>query len=127
MWFNSCSGSWCSCCRSQLIEFVSGQNISRELFELVLPTFTEVTIRIFRMPPRWGLTRVQSVFDHPILFGAFTGSIFALVYLVLGYRKSFLQRSSRTGIVGVTSIMSLSSGPLIGLVAQGFFCAGTAY
>ena len=72
------------------------------------------------MPPRLGLTRVQSVFDHPILFGVCTGSIFALVHLVLGYQKSFFQRTLRTGIVGATSILSLSSGPVIAIVAQGF-------
>ena len=71
------------------------------------------------MPPRLGLTRVQSVFDHPILFGVCTGSIFALVHLVLGYQKSFFQRTLRTGIVGATSILSLSAGPLIAIVAQG--------
>ena len=63
---------------------------------------------------------MTSVFDHPILFGVCTGSIFALVHLVLGYQKSFFQRSFRTGIVGATSILSLSSGPLIAIVAQGF-------
>ena len=71
------------------------------------------------MPPRLGLTRVQSVFDHPILFGVCTGSIFALVHLVLGYQKSFFQRTLRTGIVGATSILSLSSGPIIAIIAQG--------
>src|SRR5262249_40946645 len=63
-----------------ILEFVSGQNVSRDLFAMILPTLTEA------MPARLGLTRVQSVFDHPILFGVFTCSIFALVYLVLGYK-----------------------------------------
>lgn len=96
-------------------ELVSGQNISRELFQLVLPTINEPPY-----PPRSGLTRVASVFDHPILYGAFTGSIFALVYLVLGYGSNFLRRAFMTGIVGVTSMMSLSSGPLIALFTQTF-------
>jgi hypothetical protein len=95
-----------------LIEFVTGVNISRELFAMVLPTFTD------SMPARLGLTRVQSVFDHPILFGVFTCSIFALVHLVLGYKKDSLQRSFMTGIVGATSMLSVSSGPLTALVAQ---------
>ena len=96
-------------------EFFTGQNISRELFQLVLPTINDPPA-----PPRSGLTRVTAVFDHPILFGAVTGSIFALVHFVLGYRKNFFQRASLTGIVGVTSILSLSSGPLVALLAQGF-------
>lgn len=97
-----------------ILEFVSGVNISRELFAIVLPTFTDA------MPTRLGLTRVQSMFDHPILFGLFTGSIFALVHLVLGYQKTFFQRFFMTGIVGATSMLSVSSGPLIALVTQGF-------
>jgi hypothetical protein len=96
-----------------IFELVSGLNISRELFATILPTLTT------SMPPRMGLTRVQSVFDHPILFGVCTGSILALVHLVLGYQKDFFQRSFRTGIVGATAILSLSSGPLTALVTQG--------
>ena len=97
-----------------IFEFVSGENISRELFALILPTFTDA------MPPRMELTRVQSVFDHPILFGVFTGSILALVYLVLGFRRDFVSRCFMTGIVGATSMLSVSSGPLSALVTQAF-------
>lgn len=97
-----------------LIEFVSGQNVSRALFALILPTFTDA------MPSRMGLTRVQSMFDHPILFGVFTGSILALVYFVLGFRKDLASRLFITGIVGATSMLSVSSGPLTAVVAQLF-------
>jgi MFS family permease len=62
---------------------------------------------------------VQSVFDHPILFGLCTAGVFALVHLVLGYQKSLFQRTFRTGVVGATSILSLSAGPIIAIVAQG--------
>jgi O-Antigen ligase len=97
-----------------IFECVTGENISRDLFATILPTISTF------MPPRMGLTRVQSVFDHPILFGLCTGSILALVHLVLGYQKSFFQRALRTGIVGATSILSLSSGAVLAIVAQGF-------
>jgi hypothetical protein len=97
-----------------IFEFATGQNISRELAALILPTFTDA------MPARLGFTRVQSVFDHPILFGVFTGSIFALVYLVLGFRRDLLSRCFMTGIVGATSILSVSSGPLTALFVQLF-------
>jgi hypothetical protein len=97
-----------------LFEFLSSQNVSREMFALILPTFTEA------MPARMGLTRVQSVFDHPILFGVFTGSIVALVHLVLGYRMDLFQRFFMTGITAGTSILAVSSGPLIALIVQGF-------
>jgi hypothetical protein len=63
---------------------------------------------------------VQSVFDHPILFGLCSASILAPAHLVLGYQKSFFQRSFRTLIVGGTALMSLSAGPMGAVVAQGF-------
>src|SRR6267142_1583810 len=97
-----------------IFELVSGQNISRELFAMILPTLTEA------MPPRMGLTRVQSVFDHPILFGVFTGSILALVHLVLGYKRDVFRRSFMTAIVAATSMLSVSSGPVTALVTQMF-------
>src|SRR5262249_39392715 len=97
-----------------IFEFVSGRNISRELPAMILPTFSD------SMPARLGLTRVQSVFDHPILFGVCTGGIFGLVHFVLGYQKSFFQRTLRGGLIGATSILSFSSGPMFALFVQAF-------
>ena len=97
-----------------IIEFVSGLNILHEIIATFCPTVSAV------MPGRLGLTRVRSVFDHPILFGAFTGSAFALGYLVLGYEESIFRRTLRVGIIGATTFLSLSAGPLIAVVAQGF-------
>jgi hypothetical protein len=98
-----------------IFECITGQNILRDLFALILPTLTTG-------PPelRQGLTRVRSVFDHPILFGVLVGSNFALVHLVLGYKRGYLGRNFRSGIVIATSFLSLSSGPLIGVLVQGF-------
>jgi hypothetical protein len=92
-----------------IIEFVSGLNILHEICPLPFGVMAE----------RYGLTRVQSVFDHPILFGVFTGSIFAMAYLVLGYRESILKRVLRIGIIGATTFLSLSAGPIIAVIAQG--------
>jgi hypothetical protein len=97
-----------------IFEFVSAQNISRELFATICTTFPGETEQ------RLGLTRVRAVFDHPILFGVFTGSILALAHLVLGYKKSFLRRILMSGAVGATATLSLSAGPLIALIVQGF-------
>jgi O-antigen ligase len=97
-----------------MIELVTGHNILRELFAAILPT------NFYPPGQRSGLTRVLSVFDHPILFGLCIGSILALVHLVLGYQKSFFQRSFRTLVVGGTAIMSLSAGPIGAVVAQVF-------
>lgn len=95
-----------------ILEFVSGRDVLRELFAAICPTWSMTAA------PRLGLTRVQTVFDHPILFGVFTGSIFSLVHLVLGYQKPFFQRALKTGVVGTTTILSLSSGPVIAIVVQ---------
>ena len=46
--------------------------------------------------PRWGLDRVQGVFDHPILFGVFCGSMPALVYYVLGYKANPITRGLKS-------------------------------
>lgn len=94
-----------------IIEFVSGLNILHEICPLPFGVMAE----------RYGLTRVQSVFDHPILFGVFTGSIFAMAYLVLGYQESIFMRTLRIGIIGATTLLSLSAGPIIAVIAQVFF------
>jgi O-antigen ligase len=97
-----------------IIELVSGQNILHELFAMVCPTFSS------NPEHRSGLTRVQSVFDHPILFGAFAATALALVHLVLGYKKSFFRRNLMTSAMAVTASLSLSAGPLMAIVVQGF-------
>jgi hypothetical protein len=105
-----------------ILEFFYGMNISREIFAAILPTFTDT------MPQRLGFTRVQSVFDHPILFGVFTGSIFALAYLVLGYKKPIFFRLYATGIIAITTVLSVSSGPLVTLVVQSLLlCWNTVF
>jgi hypothetical protein len=100
-----------------VIEFVSGQNISRELVAMICQT------PFFRPDQRSGFTRVQSVFDHPILFGVFAAGAFAMVHLVLGYKKTFPRRYLMTGTVAITASLSLSAGPLIAVIAQGLLLA----
>jgi hypothetical protein len=97
-----------------IVEFVTGENILRDSFAMILPTFSDT------MPPRLELTRVQSVFDHPILFGLCTGGMLALIHLVLGHGNNLVQRTFRTGLVGATSMLSVSSGPAIAIAIQGF-------
>jgi len=97
-----------------VLELITGQNLLRELFGAILQT------NFYPQEQRSGLTRVLSVFDHPIVFGLCSGSILALVHLVLGYQQSFFERCFRTLIVGGTAVMSLSAGPFGALAAQGF-------
>ena len=68
--------------------------------------------------PRWGLERVQASFEHPILFGVFCGAVIGPTHVVLGYDQPFFRRWGRTAIVFVTAALSLSAGPLTGMIAQ---------
>jgi hypothetical protein len=96
------------------VELLGGGNVLRRLLGALL--------QVTDFPPeqRKGFTRVVSVFDHAILFGLHTGSIAALTYLVLGYRKSLVQRFVMTGIVVLTAATSLSAGPIGAVAAQVF-------
>ncbi|RYE87594.1 MAG: O-antigen ligase domain-containing protein [Hyphomicrobiales bacterium] len=97
-----------------LIELVTGYKPLLRLLGSVMPTIDETL-----MDMRWGLRRVQGPFEHPILFGVFCGGILSMTFLVLGYRQPAWKRWGRTLLVTVTSILSLSSGPISALVAQG--------
>jgi hypothetical protein len=96
-----------------IIETITSRDVMLDIFRMVLPSHV-----IAYTEPRWGLRRVQAFFEHPILFGVFTGSVFALVHLVLGYGKTFFQRFKKSGLVALTAFLSLSSGPLSALAAQ---------
>ncbi len=96
-----------------IVESVSGHAIVLETFRKFLKTYNILT-----QEPRWGLRRVMGPFEHPILFGAFCGSILAMVYYVLGFGRSFVRRVLNTAIVGIVTFLSLSSGPLTSVGAQ---------
>lgn len=70
---------------------------------------------------RWGFDRVQGVFQHPILFGVYCGSILSLTYYVLGHGMSRFWRLFAFGVVGLTASLSLSSGPMAMILAQVLF------
>jgi hypothetical protein len=96
-----------------VLETVTNRNLLLEFLSEILPVTP-----IIANEPRWGLRRVQSVLEHPILFGVVCGSILALVHLVLGYGEKASRRWLRTGIVGATAFLSLSAGPITALAAQ---------
>lgn len=96
-----------------IYESVTGSNIALNSFRAVLPTQID-----YAMAPRWGLRRVQSVFDHPILYGVFCTIVFALVHKVLGRNLSLIRRWGRSALVFVATLLSMSSGPLSALVIQ---------
>lgn len=98
-----------------IYESVTGQNLLLNLFRLVLPTQMD-----YFMAPRWGLRRVQSVFDHPILSGVFCSCIFAMVHLTLGRSGSPARKWARSAAVMSATFLSMSSGPLSSLAMQAF-------
>ena len=96
-----------------ILEAIANRDIIMDLFSSVLPTHV-----IAITEPRWGLRRVQTVFEHPILHGVVCGSILALVFTVLGEGQSTSKRWLMTGVVGATTFLSFSSGPLTAVAAQ---------
>jgi hypothetical protein len=86
--------------------------------------FLELLGEIFTVPPpvlkdpRWGLSRVQGPFEHQILFGVFCSTAFGLSFYVLGYGQTVLRRLWRVSLVAMQVFLSLSSGPLAGIVVQ---------
>ena len=96
-----------------IVEWLSGSKPLLWAFGKVFPT-----VEITMMTPRMGLWRVQGPFDHSIAYGAFCGSIFALVALVGGDRMSRIKQFSLTGLVGFATMLSMSSAPIAGVVLQ---------
>jgi hypothetical protein len=96
-----------------VFEAVTNRNLLLELFAKVFPAHV-----VAFTAPRWGVRRVQAVFEHPILFGVSCGAIFAAVHLVLGDKRPRFRRWGMSATVGATAFLSLSSGPLTALAAQ---------
>ncbi|CUH49077.1 O-antigen ligase family protein [Ruegeria atlantica] len=101
-----------------VIETISGRSVALDIFEIFYKSYNTLY-----MDPRWGLRRVQSVFEHPILYGAFSSVIIGLGYFVLGYGKPVFRRIiyAFAGLLGV--FLSLSSGPFVAAGAQMFLIA----
>lgn len=96
-----------------VIEVVTNQNVALSFFSSFFPTHV-----LAYNDPRWGFRRVQTVFEHPILFGVSCGAILALVHLVLGDSGSAFRRWIRSGVVLSTAFLSLSAGPMTAMAAQ---------
>jgi hypothetical protein len=96
-----------------LLEAMTGHNLLLELFASVLPSYPDAGNDM-----RAGLRRAQVVFEHAILFGICAASALSLTHLVLGYRVHLIQRWLKTGLVGVTALLSLSSAPIAAVAVQ---------
>ena len=94
-------------------EAVTGQRLTLQLFRTLAPTIVDGMSE-----PRWGLTRVQGPFEHPILFGVFCGAPLGVVFLVFGQELSFVTRWAMAALIVLTAMLSLSSGPIVAVLMQ---------
>nr|WP_298097776.1 O-antigen ligase domain-containing protein [uncultured Shinella sp.] len=94
------------------LEALTGENILLNLMRHVFTTHPNLH------DTRWGLRRVQSIVEHPILFGVICGAMLGPVFCVLGYAKTASERYAKAAVVATTTFLSMSSGPLSGLFAQ---------
>lgn len=99
-------------------EALTADNLVLRLFGLIGPVHPDVA-----KAARLGLDRAQGPFEHPILFGVFCGSAVALGFYVLGHGRGLPGRLWRSLPAALAAATSLSSGPLISLLAQaGLIC-----
>jgi hypothetical protein len=96
-----------------IIEMATGYKPLLKVFGTIMPV-----IDVTMMDRRWEFWRVQGPYEHPLLFGVNCGAVYGLTHLVLGYGRPLSQRWLRTGLVGLTVVLCLSSGPLSALVVQ---------
>jgi len=93
-------------------ENVTGSPILLKWFGLIFSVFPDATTEA-----RWGLTRAQATFEHPILFGVVCSSAFALSYYAFGVAPR-LVRLLVVSLVVITVLCSFSAGALVSLMIQ---------
>lgn len=96
-----------------LFESLTSRPLYLEIFGYLGPTYA-VNI----MEPRWGLTRAQGAFEHPILFGIFVTSLFGLVFYQARHAKRRLLYALALPAIFATGFVSLSTGALLCLFVQ---------
>ncbi len=98
-----------------LFETVTGRHPIKELSALISGSHFYDAIR-----PRFGFYRAYGPFDHPILFGGFSASLFAMGWF--SYRKPYskvrLIHYVRQGIITITALCSISSVAIAALSTQ---------
>jgi hypothetical protein len=95
-----------------IFEAVSGINILLSTAHSVFQTHPEVH------DTRWGMRRVQTIFEHPILYGVIVANSFGIIVGSLASALSTGKRLLVIVIVTLATFLCLSAGPITGLVAQ---------
>jgi hypothetical protein len=94
-----------------VVEMLTGKNLIWQVFQHIL-----------NMPPqekrgmRLGLTRAQTVFEHPILLGIVASLAFANMLYI--FRDKFLRSLLLAAIFGFAAFTAISSGPMISIGLQ---------
>ena len=96
-----------------IFETLTGRPILVELAQKIGPAIGVVTD-----PKRMGLERVQSTFEHEILYGAYGASAIGGMYFALNFGRNFFTRIPGLLLVFVSTFLSLSSGALMAAVFQ---------
>lgn len=97
-----------------MLEAVTGFRIYTKIFDPLFAVFPSVNYE-----KRLGMTRAQTVFEHPILFGVYIAMFFAPIYLAArGAQKSALKAMLIASPVGAATFFSLSAGAYLGLMVQ---------
>jgi O-antigen ligase len=96
-----------------VFEAVTGRKLILDTFQGLAQTFEFGPTEM-----RMGLMRAQGPFEHPILFGMFCASLFALTHLVGGKGGTASGNKIVTASVIGATLMSLSSAPIASLVMQ---------
>ena len=94
-----------------LIEQMTRRLLISEIIGAVFPTYPYVNF-----DQRIGLNRIQSVFEHPILFGLFWSVGIANLYFLSRDRLS--KALPQAGLAGFMTFMSLSSAPILAGMLQ---------
>jgi hypothetical protein len=94
-----------------VFELLTRQMLLSEIFAKVVPVHPRAG-----QPPRLGLNRVQGFTEHSIIFGLYCSLAVANFFYI--WRDDAVKRLTRTGMAVWMTLMSLSSGPLIGLGLQ---------
>lgn len=104
----------CILCFAALIESITAVHFLRDIFKAILggPGAHD-------MDQRMGLERAFTSFEHPILFGTFAASGFAMAYYILGQSSIQFPALVRLGLVGLACFLSMSGGPFVCLGFQG--------
>lgn len=70
------------------------------------------------MEERWGFSRAQGVFEHPILLGVFCATLVAPAIYITAARRTLAFRSGIASIVAMATLTSLSTGALLSMNVQ---------